>query len=647
MKIFKDNKEISNIMLTTFITDILILIVAYFLIPIILDFPPFSLDRSFQLEVNAFTYNVVFSIFSMIFILFNAGTTAIFVKPLMNFQKELRRKDLNINDVQKIRVICMNSPLKIYKIQVLFPIIIALIIILFFKVPIILCIKVTALLEMLMISDGLYCFVMNKKYYDRIIIKTYNRMKDYVFEEQNTFSLKNSIFLQIFPLFVVAVLLTVFLGYTRVTNERGNSKYYYYYSKFPTEIINADNVNIELLKEKLGEVELQENDYFFIIDPEKNIYFSKENGYMSKFCETYIEKYYDQTNGKGYEFFSVDEQAFARQICTEDGKVWYVGFKYSTVNRKVLLFLILSFISLMLIYIIIIYMWAKSFGDNIKRVVRNLNDIIKENSVDFNNVIPITSVDEIGTLADTYNKLQNMLENQIELLENQAQLVTLGELAGNMAHDINTPMATLNNSISMIKSQLDKKEEIDPKELEMLIDIMISCTNKTQKIINSMRNQVRTLGNNDVVLFSLENAIEESIGLVNTDILSINTNVIFNCSKNITIKGEPSKFMQVITSLLLNSIQAYKSREIYGQNVEITATKYKKTVIIEIKDYAKGIPEAIQPFIFKNILTVNGTTGTGLGLYLAYSIIKGVFGGKIEFNSITGEGTTFRIELPL
>ena len=69
--------------------------------------------------------------------------------------------------------------------------------------------------------------------------------------------------------------------------------------------------------------------------------------------------------------------------------------------------------------------------------------------------------------------------------------------------------------------------------------------------------------------------------------------------------------------------------------------------IIEVTDYAGGLDESITPFIFKNILTTKGTSGTGLGLYLSYSVIKGNFNGEITFETKKGEGTTFTIAIPL
>lgn len=60
-----------------------------------------------------------------------------------------------------------------------------------------------------------------------------------------------------------------------------------------------------------------------------------------------------------------------------------------------------------------------------------------------------------------------------------------------------------------------------------------------------------------------------------------------------------------------------------------------------------GIPKKVQETLFKQMVTTKGKNGTGLGLYMSYSTIKGQFNGDLSFVSKDGEGTTFYITLPL
>ena len=121
--------------------------------------------------------------------------------------------------------------------------------------------------------------------------------------------------------------------------------------------------------------------------------------------------------------------------------------------------------------------------------------------------------------------------------------------------------------------------------------------------------------------------------------------VVIDIKDDVKIKGDPTKLGQVLTNLIVNAAQAYNE---HGGKINVIVSEVaKKFALINIIDYAGGMNEEIVPYIFKNILTTKGTGGTGLGLYLAYSVIKGEFNGKIDFNTKKGDGTTFTIKIPL
>ena len=65
-----------------------------------------------------------------------------------------------------------------------------------------------------------------------------------------------------------------------------------------------------------------------------------------------------------------------------------------------------------------------------------------------------------------------------------------------------------------------------------------------------------------------------------------------------------------------------------------------------IEDWAGGIREDIKPLIFKKVIRLDNMPTAGVGLYLAYSVIKGSFGGDITFDTKEGIGTKFYITLP-
>lgn len=640
-------KEIRHILFSTLLVDLILIVIGYYMIPVIFNYPPFSMEKEFQYTILKFTYKEQFLILFSICIILHLLWTKRTLKDIIDYEK---RKDngekFSQEYIDKIRDICIVNPIRMYETQFFVPQIIIFIFLLTQNVDVIFVIKMITIVSLLVAGGGMYSYIVSKKYYDKIIASTYDITDEYQYKPNKILSMKTALFFQIFPLFLVGIVISLLLGYTRVVNERGNSLYYYYSSQFDEKEIAKNTVNLETLKQNLNKVKLKNpEDFYFIIFPNGYEYKSREDKSLSEFFKKYMYLNYDKTNGRIYEEYGKEEQAFVRRFVDKNGGKWYVGFKYSVSDFNTLYFLCISGLTMIIIYVIITYIWAKNMSLNVNRIVENMNDIIDENKVDLDEALPITSYDELGTLVDSYNRIQKLLSSQIELMEKQAQLATLGELAGGMAHDINTPLASIDNSVTILQDQAEANDKVDSKDILMITSIMDKCVNRITSIINSMRNQIRNLGETTEIEMDLKKVIEDSIIIVNNDIIRNNCKVIPDL-KSVTIVGEANKIGQVITNLIVNAAQAYKDK---GKSGEIKIKNYstEKEAIIEIQDFAGGIPEAIRPYIFKNILTTKGISGTGLGLYLAYSIVKGIYGGKITFEVEDGVGTTFIIRIPL
>lgn len=208
-----------------------------------------------------------------------------------------------------------------------------------------------------------------------------------------------------------------------------------------------------------------------------------------------------------------------------------------------------------------------------------------------------------------------------------------------MAHDINTPITSIVYSLEFLQKRVKTDEEKETLER------MKSCADKIINIVNSMRNQIRNLGNTQKESFEVEKVLKDVKVMVHNEALKSNCEIVIKIVNRPLIYGEKNKLAQVITNMVVNSLQAY--REINKKDsVIITLYEKQNNVIIEIKDFANGIPEKIKESIFKNILTTKGTKGTGIGLYLAYSVVKGEFSGDIELETEQGKGTTIYIKIP-
>ncbi len=231
-----------------------------------------------------------------------------------------------------------------------------------------------------------------------------------------------------------------------------------------------------------------------------------------------------------------------------------------------------------------------------------------------------------------------ILREKQEIIVAQSRLATIGELAGGIAHDINTPISTIKTGIQMLSNSFQDEER------KMLLNQMQSCANKISDIANTVRNQFRNLGKQETMKFEINKILEDIKVIVHNELKKYNCTLTLNMDEKIEITGEPTKLNQVLTNIIVNAIQVYAGTE--GGPVTVNLFKNSSNIIIEIIDKAGGIKKEILPHLFKNILTTKGDKGTGLGLYLSYSVIKSEFSGDIKVESTEGVGSKFTVILP-
>lgn len=277
-------------------------------------------------------------------------------------------------------------------------------------------------------------------------------------------------------------------------------------------------------------------------------------------------------------------------------------------------------------------------------------------------ITPILSNNQhIGTIillkdiTELKLSMEKVRQTEKQLFERE-RLASLGELIGGVAHDINSPLSSLQCHVKEIYNLSEEYEEgIDDKDVtpedhkeiaheiqDNLQKIEKICT-RISSIVNSVRNNTRNLSGETNTLIDLRYTIEDLKILLGHELRHSHCEIVYKEDKHTMLMGDPGKLGQVLTNLITNAIQAYGGNP---GTVEIEAKNGEKEVQISVGDKGPGIDPNIRDGIFKQILSTKGSKGTGLGLYISYSIITGHFGGKMWLESEPGQGTTFFIEIP-
>ena len=132
----------------------------------------------------------------------------------------------------------------------------------------------------------------------------------------------------------------------------------------------------------------------FIIIADK-YYTTAQNKQISDFFIKYIQTYYDQTDGRAYEYYGVEEEGYVQKVQLSDLDIpIYIGYKYSTTNSATSTFFISISIVAIIVYVVILLIWSKGISKNLEDVSNNLVQIAKGKNAVYNKVLPVTSSDE-------------------------------------------------------------------------------------------------------------------------------------------------------------------------------------------------------------------------------------------------------------
>lgn len=247
-----------------------------------------------------------------------------------------------------------------------------------------------------------------------------------------------------------------------------------------------------------------------------------------------------------------------------------------------------------------------------------------------------------------YGQLHEKIKAQKEKeLFDNAKLIAMGSMIGNIIHQWRQPLSMINISTSHLCYKLENNQNI-PK------DIMIKDLNNTISTIERLGTITETFRNflkekKEVQSVILEDKIKDVLLISGTVVKDnhINLEDTIDYNKMTLITTIPNELMEVVINIINNSVDAINENKIENAYVRVSLEHNKNSVKLIIEDNAGGIPEDIKPYIFDEYFTTKGKdTGTGLGLYMCKKIITESLNGTIEAHNST-HGAKFIISLPL
>ncbi len=225
-----------------------------------------------------------------------------------------------------------------------------------------------------------------------------------------------------------------------------------------------------------------------------------------------------------------------------------------------------------------------------------------------------------------------------EELAHSERLASIGRLAAGVAHEIGNPVT----GIACLAQELQQEPEgsaFRQQGLEQILEQTQRISNIVQSLVNFSHGG--SLHEHQPEAVELCACIEEALQLVRLSRSGKQLETHIDCAAPLRVEGDRQRLIQVFVNLLSNACDASSP----GDKLRISGRRDGERVELSITDQGHGIPEPLQEKVFDPFFTTKSVgEGTGLGLPLAYSIVK-QHGGSLSLKS-SEMGTTFILRLP-
>jgi signal transduction histidine kinase len=284
--------------------------------------------------------------------------------------------------------------------------------------------------------------------------------------------------------------------------------------------------------------------------------------------------------------------------------------------------------------------------------------------------IKMSSRDELGALAEEFNRMAARLEASYAGLEQEVQERTrelasaLGKLdektrelekasahksefLADMSHELRTPLNAISGFSQVLRKQL--LGEINEKQAEYLDDILASARHLLS-LIDDVLDLAKVEAGQielEVMPFSMREALERGAVIVRERATREDVRVSLSSDPGAdTVMGDERRIRQVVFNLLSNAVKFAPA----GSTVDVTAARIDGEVRVSVSDSGPGIAPEDQARIFEEFQQAAAgkeqREGTGLGLALSRRLVE-LHGGRIWVDSEIGQGSTFVFTLPV
>jgi len=266
-------------------------------------------------------------------------------------------------------------------------------------------------------------------------------------------------------------------------------------------------------------------------------------------------------------------------------------------------------------------------------LARHFNEMLARLE-DFNSELQAKVKEATSELERRYHEVQRMQRS----LSHAERLALAGRIMAEVAHEIGTPLHSVAGHLELLRQDLPTSALSDDVRRRLSV-IDTQLTRVTQIIAQLLDLTRRTPGEPEAV--DVNRLVTEIAEVVRPGIVAAGLRLDATTEHSLPrIAGYPNQLQQVVLNLLTNAVDATPA----GGSIAVATSARERHVELAISDTGRGIPAGEQTQIFEPFFSTKG--GSGLGLFISAQIVR-EHHGRIEVTSQPGQGSTFRVLLPV
>lgn len=284
--------------------------------------------------------------------------------------------------------------------------------------------------------------------------------------------------------------------------------------------------------------------------------------------------------------------------------------------------------------LILTYFLARRIVEPVKELDRAASQVALQN---YDLSIPVSSGDELGRLAATFNAMCASIRNARDELIRQERISTIARLSSSIVHDLRNPLAAIYGGSEMMVDS-----DLPAAQVKRLAGNIYRASRRIQELLQDLVDVSRGKTRGAEVC-RVREVIAAAVESVASAAEGKRVHIVQRVSpESLELPAERARLERVLVNLMSNAIEAMPA----GGEIRISASEADGAARIDVEDNGPGISPEIRERLFQPFATHGKKSGLGLGLALSRQTVTD-HGGEMWVESQAGQGAKFSIRIPV